>query len=50
MYSDNAIIIGRYDAVGRQSYWSKGYKGKGVKVAVIDGFNEEHGHQMASIK
>lgn len=49
-YSDNNVIIGRYDSTGRQIYWSKGYKGKGVKVAVIDDFSTEHGHQMASIK
>lgn len=48
-YSDNPIIEGRYDAYGRQTYWGEGYKGEGVKVAVIDDFSAEHGHQMASI-
>lgn len=51
MYDKNREIIeGRYDSIGRKTYWSQGYKGKGIKVAVIDDFNNIHGHQMASVK
>jgi len=49
-YSNNPIIEGRYDAYGRKTYWANGFRGQGVKVAVIDNFNEPHGHQMASVK
>lgn len=49
-YDNNPIIEGRYDAYGRKTYWDKGYTGKGVKVGIIDEFNIEHGHNMASVK
>lgn len=48
-YDSNPVIEGRYDAYGRKTYWSNGFTGKGVKVAVIDNYEEEHGHQMASV-
>ena len=47
-YDDNPIIEGRYDAYGRQTYWAMGYKGQGVKVAVIDDYGTMHG-AMASV-
>lgn len=49
MYSNNPIIEGRYDAYGRKTYWDMGYRGQGVKVAVIDDYGTSHGHQMASV-
>lgn len=49
-YDNNPIIEGRYDAYGRQTYWAMGYKGQGVKVAVIDDYGEDHGYMMASTK
>lgn len=48
-YDNNPIIRGRFDSTGMQIYWQQGFKGRGVKVAVIDSFTEEHGHQMVSI-
>lgn len=48
-YSNNPIIEGRYDAYGRKTYWDMGYRGQGVKVAVIDDFSTSHGHQMVSV-
>lgn len=48
MYSNNPIIEGRYDAYGRKTYWDMGYKGQGVKVAVIDDYGTTHG-AMASV-
>lgn len=49
-YDNNPIIECRYDAYGRQVYWENGYSGQGVNVAVIDDYDEEHGHQMASVR
>lgn len=48
-YDNNPIIEARYDAYGRKTYWNLGYKGKGVRVGVIDDFTTPHGHQMASV-
>lgn len=47
-YDNNPIIQARYDAYGIKTYWAQGYYGQGIKVAVVDEFGIEHGHQMAS--
>lgn len=49
-YSDNPIYNARFDAYGIKKYWEQGYKGKGVKVGVIDDFTAQHGYQMISHK
>lgn len=47
-YDNNPIIEGRFDALGRKTYWNQGYRGQGVKVAVIDDYTVEHGWEMAN--
>lgn len=48
-YDNNPVIEGRYDAYGRKTYWQQGFTGQKIKVAIIDTFANEHGHQMVSV-
>jgi subtilisin family serine protease len=47
-FYNNPIIRGRYDGYGIKCYWKQGYYGQGIKIALIDEFAIEHGHQMMS--